>query len=134
MAFTSYITFEEYEHLGGTVSKDAFPIIERKAQRWLDEFTFNRIPLLPEVPDEVKEVLCEFINNMDDFDKQKKDGDVIESYSNGVESLSFRRTTETELRRSLSELAVSWLPDYLVARSVNFDVRKYLQSENNNSQ
>ena len=132
MAFNSYITYNEYVELGGTLSQDVFNKLIRRAQRFLDAYTYERIPLLDEVPDVVKEVLVEFIDKLNDFENQKAEGAVISQYSNGVESMTLKRTTEDDLKKSLSSLATSILPNYLVTGGVNFDVRKYLQSENNN--
>lgn len=133
MTFTSYLEYEKYLELGGTVSRDAFPILERKAQRLLDYITFNRIPKLKEIPEEVYEVLTEFIDNYHDFDKQKVDGEVIEKYSNGVETIAYRRTSSNQFKKELTNMAYTILPDYLVNRSLNFDVEDYLQSTNNNT-
>lgn len=133
MAFKSYISYNEYIDLGGTVSSDVFPVLERKAQRYLDFVTFNRIQYLTSIPDVVKEVLVEFIDNFDKYNKESTDGDTISRYSNGVETIDYRRSTETEVKKRLLILAEQWLPDYLICKSVNFNVEEYLQSENNNT-
>ena len=57
MAFTSYLSYTEYQQLGGKVPEESFNVLERKAQRLLDYITFARVPECPEVPEEVKEVL-----------------------------------------------------------------------------
>lgn len=132
MQFNSYLSYDEYKELGGSVDENTFPNLERKAQRYLDYITFDRIKLLPEVPDVVKEVIVEFMNKLDNFDKQSVDGQMISQYSNGVENITYRRTTSAEVTRGLYRIAKTWLPDYLVNRSVNFDVTKYLQSESYN--
>ena len=133
MAFNSYITYNEYVELGGTLSQDVFNRFIRKAQRILDVNTYERIPLLDEVPDVVKELLVEYIGKLNDFESQKTEGTVISQYSNGVESMTFKRTTENDLQKSLASLATNMLPTYLITGSVNFDVREYLQSKGNNS-
>lgn len=133
MEFQSYITYNEYVELGGTVSEDAFPILERKAQRYLDTLTYNRIPELDTIPDVVKEVLTEFITRLSNFSNQSTEGEIIKQYSNGVESMTFSRLGESELRSNLRKLAVDWLPTYLTYKGVNFDVREYLQSDSNHS-
>lgn len=132
MAFTSYITYIEYKELGGKLSEEAFPNAERKAQRYLDSFTFNRIQYLTSIPDVVKEVLVEFIDRSDSYGNQSLDGDIISSYSNGIEKLEYKRSTEAEFKKELYDLAIDWLPDYLVARSVSFNVEEYIQPEDNN--
>lgn len=134
MAFHSYITYEEYQELGGKVSEDAFTVLLRKSQRLLDYITFDRIKYLTTIPDEVKEVLTEFIDRTQTFNAQTENGDTVSSYSNGVETLTYRLLTEDEQRNELCSLAYQWLPDYLLARSVNFNVTEYLQSENNGTE
>lgn len=134
MAFTSYISYLEYEQLGGKVPEESFNVLERKAQRLLDYITFGRIPECPEIPDEVKEVLTELVNREYAFDQQVEAGDTIESYANSVEKLTYRVKSEDEHNDEMVKYAMKVLPDYLTARSVKFDVKKYLQSENNNTE
>lgn len=134
MEFVAYITYEEYLELGGNLPKDQFTLLERKAQRWLDTFTFNRIHELPEIPTIVKECLVEFMSRLSILDSQRQSGDVITSYSNGVETFNYQLKTDNETKKELHDLAIDWLPDYLVCRSVNFNVRKYLQSDSNNTE
>ena len=133
LQYDSYLTYQDYRELGGTLAEDAFSALERKAQRELDYITFDRIKHCTVVPNEVRELLVEMINRIDDFNTQKKktDGDVITQYSNGVEQLTYKITTEAELKKEFYNLALRWLPDYLTCRGVNFDVKQYLQSNNN---
>jgi hypothetical protein len=135
MNFEPYITYDEYVELGGKAPLDAFSIYERKSQRLLDYITFNRIPKLTKIPDEVKEVITEFIDRYFNFDTNVKNSDSnnLSQYSNGVETFTYRRQTESSLNSDLYNLAISWLPDYLTCRSVNFDIEQYLQSNSDNS-
>lgn len=132
LQYESYLTYEDYKELGGDLPLDTFTRLERKAQRWLDTFTFNRIKHLTIVPDEVREVLVEFISRMDTINNQRENGDLVVQYSNGVEQLTYKVLTEEETKKELYRLAVDWLPDFLTFRGVNFDVEEYLQSNNNN--
>lgn len=133
MEFESYITYDEYKELSGKVSEDVFSKILRKAQRFLDSITFNRIKYLTKIPYSVKEVLAEFIDKMYFVDSSSGDTSAVaSSYSNGVESITFKEDANKQVQKEMVQIAVSWLPDYLVARSVNFDVEEYLQSESNN--
>lgn len=132
-SYTSYLTYEDYKELGGDLPLDAFTKLERKAQRWLDTFTFNRIQKLPRIPNEVREVLTEFIGRMNTLSNQRENGDLVTQYSNGVEQLTYKVLTEDEIKGELYKLAIDWLPNYLTYRGVKFDVEKYLQSDSNNS-
>lgn len=133
MAFKSYLTYNEYIELGGTVPEGSFKNLERKAQRMLDYITFDRIKNLTRIPDEVKEVLTEFVNLSYVYDNQTENGDTITSYSNGIEKLTYRRKTEKEQAQELKKIAYRFLPEFLVTRSVGFDVEEYLQSDDNYS-
>jgi hypothetical protein len=134
MAFKPYLTYEEYVDYGGTLSEESFDVIERRAQRWLDSMTYNRIQQLTTIPDIVKEVLVEFIAKMGVLESERQSGDIITRYSNSVETIEYRRKTDAEVRRDLYRIALNWLPDYLVCRSVKFDAGRYLQSDDNDTQ
>jgi hypothetical protein len=133
MTFKPYITYDEYVELGGNLPEDVFPRLLRKAQRYLDYITFNRIKLLPSIPDEVKEVLADFVDKFNKKEEVSGSFSSASSYSNGVESVTFKENASTQFNNELNKFAIQILPDYLTARSVNFDVVEYLQSKNNNS-
>ena len=133
---TAYLTYEEYIDVGGKVSdEDVFDKELRKAQHLLDYITFNRIPLLPEIPECVKDLLVEFIDKT--VVAEVAGGEAVDanisSYSNTVEKITYKISTDTEKSAELKQLAYRYLPDYLTARGVSFDVEKYLQSANNNN-
>lgn len=136
---TLYLTFDEYTTISGKVQdEDVYNKVCRKAQHLLDYITFNRIPIViektGETPEVVKDVLAEFVDKTVSVDSsQEQDFDKnISSYSNGVETITYKLMSETEQASELKNLAYQWLPDYLVARGVSFDVEKYLQSNSNN--
>jgi hypothetical protein len=124
--FISYISYEDYKGLGGTLSEDAFTILERKAQRTLDTITFDRIKHLTVIPDVVREVLVEFINRMA-AREDVGDSAQVSQYSNGVETITYRNQSDSSFMKGLYQVAVDWLPDYLITRMVDFDVDEYLQ-------
>jgi hypothetical protein len=133
VAFESYLSYDEYKELGGKVPEDVFPMFERKARRKIDSITFDRVQSLDTVPTEVKELMVEFVSYI--YSNEISTGGVsnASSYSNGVESFSFRDNASSKFNNELVKLAIEYLPEYLTARSVNFDVKQYLQSKNNNS-
>jgi hypothetical protein len=124
--FISYISYEDYKELGGTLSEDAFTILERKAQRTLDTITFDRIKHLTVIPDVVREVLVEFIERMGQRDTSGDSGQVSQ-YSNGVETITYKSQSDSAFTKDLYKIAVDWLPTYLTNKMVDFDVDKYLQ-------
>jgi hypothetical protein len=131
---SEYLTYAEYKSLGGKVPEDVFPIWERRARRKLDYLTFDRIPLLDEVPTVVKETMVDFIEKMYAHDVASGSFSSASSYSNGIESITYKENASSEFNNELVKMATESLPDYLTARSVNFDVREYLQSKSNNPQ
>lgn len=124
--FISYISYEDYKELGGTLSEDAFTILERKAQRTLDTITFDRIKHLTVIPDVVREVLVEFIERMAKRDTSG-DGGQVSQYSNGVETITYKSQSDSAFTKDLYKIAVDWLPTYLTNKMVDFDVDEYLQ-------
>lgn len=136
--FEAYLEYSDYKELGGQLPLDVFTKLERKAQRNLDSFTFNRIKVMQkmkiQIPDEVKEVLAEFVNRMNDFNSQMKEGgELLTQYSNGVEQFSYRVQDEDGFKRELHNIAIDWLPSYLTNRLVRFDVERYLQRNNHDT-
>lgn len=125
--FNSYLTYQDYKELGGTLDESTFKHLERKAQRYLDTITFDRIKKLTTIPDEVREVLTEFIGRMDTYNNQRQSGDLVTQYSNGVEQFSYKTQDEDSFKGELAQLAIDWLPVYLTNRLVSFDVERYLQ-------
>ena len=131
-----YLEYEEYEELSlNPVEESMFNKLVIQAQRKLDYITYDRVKELDFVPDEVKEVMTIYIDKLSDIQNAKVNGSgAMTSYSNGTESISFRSTTEKQTINEFNTIARQYLPDYLTYRGVNFDVKQYLQSENDNTQ
>lgn len=53
-----YLTYEEYQGLGGTLEETPFNLLEFEARRQIDSRTQNRLRQVENIPQEVK--LCEF--------------------------------------------------------------------------
>lgn len=137
MSFKSYITYDEYKAFGGSLDESAFAISERRAQRFVDAITFERIKKLTIIPDEVKEFIVECMREMDDWDnKQKENGGNVASYSNGVESITYSDADKTfeDVKQYLIKVAYEWLPLYLTTRVAGYDIEAYLQQQSKYSQ
>lgn len=138
MEFVSYITYEEYMSLGGMVDEDTFVILERKAQRIVDDITFYRIQYLKIIPDEIKEVLTEFINKLGQSNTVKSSRtntimgsnvDDIVQYSNGVETITWRKPTSEEETKEMTKYAQTCLPTWLTYRGILTDFLKLVPEE-----
>ena len=76
MEFTKqYLTYEEYQELGGTLDETPFNILELEAQKNIDKYTFGRLKDLEKQIIEVKicEVkLIELLNTYNTYNLQDK--------------------------------------------------------------
>lgn len=109
-----YLTFEEYNKLGGKVEQSAFPKFERKARYKLDYFTQNRLSNQTVIPQVVKDCMAEFI----DILAEESDGEKVSSFSNGSVSVSFEKDDKTDDSK-LWDIAVEYLPVELISLAVN---------------
>lgn len=57
-----YLTYQEYQAYGGTVSESAFPTEEFKARKRIDFLTDSRVQNMETVPDAVKLCMTTIIN------------------------------------------------------------------------
>lgn len=95
-----YLTYSEYEELGGSLDELPFNLLEYECRKIIDRKTLNRL-VEQEVPQEVK--LCEFkmINCINDYSKTIKNG--VSSESTDGYSVSYGnidtiiKTKENEL-------------------------------------
>ena len=62
MANAAYLTFEEYQSYGGTISQEAFPTAEFKARKRIDYLTDIRVQNMETVPESVKLCMTSIIN------------------------------------------------------------------------
>lgn len=100
-----YLTFEEYTALGGLLDEAAFNRKEKKAERLLDYWTFDRLKSgLGDNEQVVKDLIFEMVETM-------TDGQQVTSFSNDGVSVSLSDKTEEEY---LYDMAVAWLPAELV--------------------
>lgn len=62
-----YLTYSEYQELGGTLQELPFNLLEYESRKIIDEKTLNRLVDVNVIPDEVK--LCEFkmINSISNY-------------------------------------------------------------------
>lgn len=111
----AYITFEEYQELGGSLVESSFNVFEKKAERKLDYFTLDRIKALTVISDEIKEVMVDFIDKL----SNKPLNGNITSYSNGIESISFAGNQIVALDKELYQIAVEILPIELISTYVS---------------
>ncbi len=66
----TYLTYEKYRSLGGTLDLMPFNLLEFEAERKIDERTQNRLKDAEEIPEEVKKCMFRLIDLMTTYDEQ----------------------------------------------------------------
>ncbi len=111
----SYLTFEEYQALGGKCTQDAFLTLQFDTESKMDYITSGRLAKLIEelgtVPKEVQMLEVKLVN-IENNSKMERD-DNTTSYSNGIESFGYGDTSEKSLDASLTERFKDIMMEYL---------------------
>lgn len=111
----SYLTFEEYQSLGGKCTQDAFLTLQFDTESKMDYITSGRLAKLIEelgtVPKEIQMLEVKLVN-IENNSKMERD-DNTTSYSNGIESFGYGDTSEKSLDASLTERFKDIMMEYL---------------------
>lgn len=114
-----YLTFEEYQNLGGKCSKDVFPSLQFDAESKMDYITAGRlsrmIDELESVPEVVQMLEVKLIDIENASSNSAKQGPGLTSYSNGIESFGYDTSKDSEeiLAEKFSTLMKQYLyPEY----------------------
>lgn len=97
-----YLTFEEYEELGGTLTKTPFNLLEFEARKQVDLRTQNRLKACETIPEEVK--LC--VYHLIDFIIlcQNENSNNIASETVGSYSVSYNNQVKDVIKNKKSEM------------------------------
>ena len=116
-----YLTFEEYQELGGKCPADIFPLQQFDVEAKMDYITFGRLSKMIEkletVPEDIKMIEVIIINNIYDMTDNKglSSHEGLSSYSNGIESFSYdtSKTNDEISQEMCSTLMMQYLyPKY----------------------
>lgn len=111
----SYLTFEEYQALGGKCTQDAFLTLQFDTESKMDYITSGRLAKLIEelgtVPKEIQMLEVKLVN-IENNSKMERD-DNTTSYSNGIESFGYGDTSNKSLDASLTERFKDIMMEYL---------------------
>lgn len=111
----SYLTFEEYQALGGKCTQDAFLTLQFDTESKMDYITSGRLAKLIEelgtVPKEIQMLEVKLVN-IENNSKMERD-DNTTSYSNGIESFGYGDTFNKSLDASLTERFKDIMMEYL---------------------
>ena len=83
----SYLTFEEYQALGGKCTESAFPNLQFEVESKLDYITSNNLSAclkeVETIPEAVKRLEVKLINILQNVNNERDTS--LSSYSNGIE-------------------------------------------------
>ena len=109
-----YLTYEEYQSLGGTCSRDAFPLLQFDVESKMDYITVGRLSKMIEdigtVPEEVQMSEVKLVNIYSTSSNTDK-AVGLTSYSNGIESFGY--DTQKSYEEHLLDTCYSVLMEYL---------------------
>lgn len=113
-----YLTYEEFLNLGGQTDEYNFNFHEQLARKYLNYITLNRIPLLPEITDDIKLAMVIIIKHR--LNSENGIGNLadIQSFKNDEVSITYKsdgKNNKTSTERLIDDL-VAILPLDLVSR------------------
>lgn len=111
----NYLTFEEYQALGGKCTQDAFLTLQFGTESKMDYITSGRLAKLIEelgtVPKEIQMLEVKLVNIANNSKMERDDNTT--SYSNGIESFGYGDTSNKSLDASLTERFKDIMMEYL---------------------
>ena len=114
-----YLTFEEYQNLGGKCSKDVIPSLQFDTESKMDYITSGRlskmIDEIESVPESVQMLEVKLIDIENESSNSEKQVTGVTSYSNGIESFGYdtSKNSEEMLAEKFSTLMKQYLyPEY----------------------
>ena len=114
-----YLTFEEYQNLGGKCSEDVFPSLQFDTESKMDYITSGRlsrmIDEIESVPEAVQMLEVKLIDIEYASSNSEKQVTGVTSYSNGIESFGYDTSKDSEemLAEKFSTLMKQYLyPEY----------------------
>lgn len=99
-----YLTYEEYQELGGTLTETLFNILELEAQKNIDKYTFGRLKNLEEQINEVKVCVYKLVNLLNTYNEYELQNKSISSENTDGYSISYANATENVSRAKINEI------------------------------
>lgn len=104
-----YLTYAEYQSLGGTLASTAFTLLEFKARKEIDCLTQNRVQKMITIPEEIKKCMYELVGKLDL--ESQSGGGVLTSESSGSYSYSIdNANTKNSISDSIKTY-LRWVKD-----------------------
>ena len=91
----AYLTYNEYEDMGGKLGDEEFPLYEFRARKRIDYWTDCRVQRMSEVPEAVKKCMMLIIRFDEKFGSEAQaDNPVVASFSTDGYSESYGGVSE----------------------------------------
>lgn len=105
-----YLTYDEFENMGGSMSEDAFPRFELKARRRIDAVTFGRLQNETPVREAVRYCMFDLIQAMhEDEANAGFSGRDITAMSNDGVSVSYASGAQSGSGSRYGNIVRAWL-------------------------
>ena len=106
-----YLTYEEYQGYGGTLSEIDFTIKELKARKRIDRYTDSRVSAMETIPEAVKLCIYAIVGMEDAIGREKQALEpAVTSFNNDGYSESYGNTLNVEdAEKSISALIGEYL-------------------------
>ena len=98
-----YLSYAEYQSLGGTLEEAPFKILEFEARNEIDKYTFGRLKKLDEQVNEVKLCVYNLINNLEGYSKDLTKNRTIASESTDGYSISYKTLSSDDIKAKNDE-------------------------------
>ena len=99
-----YLTYAEYQDLGGTLNEVPFNILEFQARKEVDKYTFGRLKNLDEQVEEVKLCVFNLINNLEGYNKDLTKNKTIASENTDGYSITYKTLSSDDINAKNSEI------------------------------
>lgn len=128
----AYLTFEQYQSMGGTMAEDDFAKAEPRAELLLDNWTLNRLRcgcIRSEWAKPVRVAMAALVDMVPGIEKarsSKAEGTEVTSFSNGVNSFGFGGGSSSTFAATSAEASAyvsvaAMLPVELVSACVDYN-------------
>lgn len=105
-----YLTYHEYQSIGGKLDKMPFNLLEYRARKEVDLCTFNRFSKISEYPQELKLCINELISELYSYNNSgNKASESVGSYS-----VTFDKPVSSEEKKKTSNIIQSYLSNVKV--------------------
>lgn len=113
-----YLTHEEYKELGGKLIEKPFNLLEYKAEKKINEMTFNRFKTLDTYPQELKLCVYELIDILNNEGNSSIASESLGNYSVSLKSNNdIEKIKENIIKQYLSNTKIDDI--YVLYRGVD---------------